>query len=111
MNKESILKNDLVLQSFAKEIKLFLCDNLKQLLLYGSRSRGDESDDSDYDCFLLVKDISRQLKKELHNISGKYLFKYNAIFSLLVVNEIEYNANSKNHPLYMSIKKEGLVIE
>lgn len=43
-------QNEQILKLFKQKMSSYLGDHLKQVILFGSRARGDNSIDSDYDC-------------------------------------------------------------
>lgn len=71
-------------------------NNIKSIILYGSRTRGDESKDSDYDCLIVVD-----------TITGDILYNYNCVLSAIVISQKSYFSNNYN-PFYQNIKKEGI---
>ena len=58
---ESSIKDD-ILEYFVREMRERLGAHLKQLILFGSRARGDETAEFDYDFLVVVNEVSR--KKE-----------------------------------------------
>ncbi|MCP5108753.1 MAG: nucleotidyltransferase domain-containing protein, partial [bacterium] len=53
---------DKVLSLFIDEMHSRLGGRLKDILLFGSRARGDYAADSDYDCLVIVDEASRELE-------------------------------------------------
>ncbi len=102
-----IASNDNPLNHFIQEIKQSLKEHLKHIILFGSRARGDNSSDSDYDCLIVVDNITPYIKDTVDEISGNTLYKYNAVFSAFVISEEKYLHQIYN-PLLINIRREGI---
>jgi|GEM_PF-5273010 predicted nucleotidyltransferase len=70
-----------LLNLFKKENKSRLKTRVKKIILFGSRARGDNAPDSDYDLILVINKLSPATKKSINEIEGEFLFNYNAVFS------------------------------
>ena len=103
------MQNNNLLNSFVKKLKKELDDNLKELILFGSRARGDNSPDSDYDCVAVLYDLSPYLTDIIDKISGEFLYEYNVVFSVFPVSESRRLKQIWN-PFFMNIEKEGIVL-
>ena len=102
-------EGDHVLECFLEEIHRRLGVHLKQVVLFGSRARGDHVDGSDYDCLLVVDRVSTEVKEMIDEVAGELLFQYNAVFSLFPVSEKEYRQQT-NDPFLRNIRHEGIVM-
>ena len=86
-------------------------DNSADVLLFGSRARGDYKEDSDWD--ILVLTDSRVDNKLKRNISDQlfYLELDNAIaISTIIVNKKTWTDKFKGYPLFFEVKKDGLYL-
>ena len=54
---ERYLRGDERLKALVSELRKRLGDQLRQVVLFGSRARGDHRPDSDYDCLAVVDDL------------------------------------------------------
>ena len=99
--------NNEPLNHFVQEIRQSLIENLKHIILFGSRARGDNSSDADYDCLIVVDNITPYIKDTVDEISGNTLYKYNAVFSAFVISEEKYH-NQIFNPLLINIRREGI---
>ncbi len=84
-------------------------DNLKKIILYGSRARGDHHEYSDYDILVLVKEFLPDWKNKVADIGGDLLFEYSLLFPMLVLSEPKFDADNYE-PLYRNIRKEGKLL-
>jgi predicted nucleotidyltransferase len=86
-------------------------DPTAHVILYGSRARGDEHQESDWDLLILVDsksdlDYERVFRHRLYEIE----LDLGEAFSVSVYNKNEWRLNHWMTPLYQNISKEGLRI-
>lgn len=103
-------KKDLVdklSQEFANSVRKKLGKHVKEIILFGSRARGDFTEGSDYD-FLIVLDQRRKAyEKILLEIGVDFLNKYNILIGDIIYDEKEWELRKK-FPLGLNIMKEGI---
>ena len=102
-------KNDKILNLFAEKMRAELDPHLKQLILFGSRARGDFTPDSDYDCLAVVDEDSPEIKAAISEIAGDFLYQHDALFSIFPILEEKYS-RKRFDPFLMNIRKEGVEI-
>ena len=86
-------------------------DNTSEVILYGSRARGDEHPDSDWDILILVSsksdlDYERVFRHSMYDIE----LELGEAISISVYNKNEWESNYWLTPLYQNVAKEGLRI-
>jgi uncharacterized protein len=86
-------------------------DPTADVILYGSRARGDEHPESDWDLLILVDsktdlDYERVFRHRLYEIE----LDLGEVSSVSVYNKNEWRLNHWMTPLYQNINKEGLRI-
>jgi predicted nucleotidyltransferase len=101
--------DDKVLNLFLQKIRAELGDQLKQVILFGSRARGDFTEESDYDCLVLVDRVSAAVEEAINELSGELLYEYNEVFSIFPVQEEKFQQDVYE-PLYMNVRREGLIL-
>lgn len=83
---------------------------IKKIILYGSKARGDFTEDSDIDLlFITKKSIDKREKYEFFDFLSELEFKYNVLASALFINEREFKEKEKAL-LFKNIKKEGITL-
>lgn len=102
-------RSDKILRLLSKALKEQLGSDLKQLILFGSRARGDNAPDSDYDCLAVVTEVSAVTLEVLDQVGGELLFSHDVVFSIVPISEARYGAE-KYHPLLMNIAQEGVIL-
>jgi predicted nucleotidyltransferase len=86
-------------------------DKEAQVLLFGSRARGDSENESDWDILVLTDKNS----DELNNLLIKeFLYQiempYHVVISAIVKNKHEWYDHYAVTPLFDSIQKEGILL-
>jgi uncharacterized protein len=94
------------IKTFVREI-----DPTADIILYGSRARGNENPDSDWDILILSNsktdlDYEKVFRHKLYEIE----LELNEAFSISVYNKNEWKSKYWMTPLYQNIAKEGLRI-
>lgn len=99
-------------QFFKDKLQRVYGDRLVAVILYGSCARGEESDESDIDLLVLLKDIG-DFWKEVHQISEiesqvHELLDYQVFISAIPVRAEDFY--QKQLPIFMNVKKEGIFV-
>ena len=94
------------IKTLVKEI-----DQDADIILYGSRARGDEHPDSDWDILILVNsktdlDYERIFRHRLYEIE----LEIGEAFSISVYNKNEWRSKYWMTPLFQNIASEGIRI-
>lgn len=86
-------------------------EHLKRLIVFGSRARGDATEDSDLDAVALVDERTFEIEKKLDDIVYQVMWDHNfkPIISLKIFAESQFNDALKNgFSFYRYIEKEGV---
>ena len=92
--------------------KILEIDKNAEVILFGSRARGDFHEESDWDFLVLLDEkgsVSRSKKSDLRNHLFDLQLDTLQCISLIVKNKEEWG-NYINTSLYRNIKKEGVFI-
>lgn len=103
MKRKTFLIAQLIKQNI-KEI-----DPKAQVVLYGSRARGNERPDSDWDLLLLTDypiDINRE--REFRNHLYDLEIETGEPFSLFAYSKADWETKQNITPFYKSVSKEGI---
>ncbi len=100
-------KDDWILNEFVEVTNKRFGKHLKDIILFGSRARGDYKTDSDYDCLLIFDDVISGFTDSIDDITADFLYRYNVAISAFLVSEAKYK-KQKFNPLYMNIRNDGI---
>lgn len=101
---------DKKLKNFIDQLRKRFGENLKKIVLFGSRARGDHSEESDYDLLLIFEKVTPEMKKYVDEIEDEMLFSQGALFSTFLFTPEELEER-EFEPFIMNATKEGLVYE
>ncbi|OIO74366.1 MAG: hypothetical protein AUJ85_05745 [Elusimicrobia bacterium CG1_02_37_114] len=89
-------------------LKKLYRDNLSRVILYGSKARGDASEDSDVDIMIILKNIvnKREEFEKVIKLSTEIDYKYETLISVVVTTEQEFLF--RNTPLLLNVRKEKI---
>ena len=84
-------------------------DPYAQVILFGSRARGDEKLDSDWDLLILTDypinlEKERQFRNHLYDLE----LETGEPFSLFAYSKMDWNTKQKVTPFYINVTKDGV---
>ncbi|HLP75129.1 MAG TPA: nucleotidyltransferase domain-containing protein [Bacteroidales bacterium] len=102
------MRTDAILDSITKTIHSK--DPSAQAYLFGSRARGDNRPDSDWDILILVNDqfVTNEIDDKFRNDLYKIEVESGQIISILIYPKDYWKNTLKITPLYKTIIKEGV---
>jgi predicted nucleotidyltransferase len=100
---------DPIVQEFAHRVRSALGSHLKELVLFGSRARGDARPDSDYDVLVVVDKRSTNLRNRVLDVEVDLLTRDGAHFASLFRSVDEWT-RSQGFPLARNIAREGVAL-
>ena len=82
---------------------------IEQVILYGSKARGDSVEESDIDILIVTEyPIPRETKYLISDIIYNNELKHDIIISAILVPQADYR--NKITPFLMNVRKEGILI-
>jgi predicted nucleotidyltransferase len=86
-------------------------DPKAQVIIFGSRARGDARKDSDWDILILTDyPVSTEIERSFRNNLFDIEIETGEVFSTFVYQKQIWNTKHKVTPLYRNIKREGVRI-
>lgn len=98
---------------FKKRLPSELEKHLKRLIVFGSRVRGEASEESDLDVIALVDEKTPEVEKKLEDIVYQVMWDHDfkPIISLKVFSESHfYSAFNRGFSFYHHVEKEGIAV-
>jgi predicted nucleotidyltransferase len=90
-----------------------LAEHVKQMIIFGSRARGDSTEDSDLDVLVLVDEKTAQIEQGLDDVAYQVMWDHDfrPIISLKVFAVSKYrDAVNKGFSFYKHIEMEGVAV-
>ena len=86
-------------------------DPKAQVIIFGSRARGDAKKDSDWDILILTDyPVTTEIERSFRNNLFDIEIETGEVFSSFVYQKQIWNTKHKVTPLYRNIKREGVRI-
>ena len=100
---------DPIVREFADRVRTDLGPHLKELILFGSRARGDARPDSDYDVLVVVDERTGRERESVLDVTADLFARYGALFGCLY-RSVEEWRRLEGFPLQMNIAREGVAL-
>ncbi len=101
-------------QNIIKKIrqKVNELDNSAEVILYGSRARGDNKNDSDWDILILLnrKNVDKDTEQAFRHHLFDLELEIGSPISVYVYSKHDWEGKYSVTPLFKSIKNEGILI-
>jgi len=94
---------------YANEVRRRLGHHVKQVVLFGSRARGDASDASDYDFVVVLDSKEKAFREQIIDVGVMMLNATDRLFAALVYGPDEWSA-IRSSPLGWNIQREGVLL-
>lgn len=98
-----------------KELVTGILEILKEdalsIILYGSVARGTDTEKSDVDIAVLIRQqIPRNTREQLDDFLGDLDLKYDKVFSVVDITENKFETWKNVIPFYQNVSREGIVL-
>ena len=99
--------NYMITNELVEELKNIFNDCLVSIILYGSVARGTETDESDVDIAIIIKDAKSQpVTDKLVDFTLDLDLKYDKVFSIIDIDYDEFLKWENVLPFYKNVKKD-----
>lgn len=99
-------------KDFSKELRAFSKKNIKQILLFGSKARGDFTKESDLDIFVLAEEVDSTLRRQTARIVNRLLLKYGILISPRLIPELRYSYQKRLQTGFIkNVERDGIRID
>jgi len=102
------VSSDVILQNITKAIHRQ--DPKAQAFLFGSRARGDNKPDSDWDILILINNqkVTSEIEDRFRDVLYNIELESGQIISTFIYPKSFWDNILKYSPLYKAVKKEGI---
>lgn len=86
-------------------------DSILAIILYGSVARNDNTDESDIDIVIIIKnEMDDATKEQFIHRSAELDLRYDRVFSIIDIQEENMEKWRNVLPFYQNIQKEGIIL-
>ncbi|MBN2440589.1 MAG: nucleotidyltransferase domain-containing protein [Spirochaetales bacterium] len=108
MNEDKLKK---ITEYLKDQLKIMLGNTLKEVILFGSYARGDNTTDSDVDFLIIIDGTNIKEKEELIlDVAVDLSIQYGVVISAFVKSLNSYLTEKSYKPFLKNIEKEGIRI-
>ena len=100
---------DEIVKTFTQSIRSRLPGSIHEIILFGSRARGDNGPNSDYDFLVIVNKKSQKLYDIIREIEIMVLNKFDLLSGSIICEKEEWEKNKK-FPVGRNIEREGVLV-
>ncbi|MBU2446194.1 MAG: nucleotidyltransferase domain-containing protein [Bacteroidetes bacterium] len=108
MNNNIIENKNLILLEYLKEKFKIKYPDFKVLYLFGSRARGDYSQDSDFDLVAIFDSVDKDKDFKIFGIISEAEYKFDTLIDIQILTEEEFKFNPF---FYEEVIKNGILYE
>ena len=84
---------------------------VKRLVVYGSRARGDAAEDSDFDIFIELAELTPQLRRQISDLAWEIGFGEGVVISTFVAtSRAIIDGPLAANPILKAIQAEGIAL-
>ncbi|MBQ0058967.1 MAG: nucleotidyltransferase domain-containing protein [Lachnospiraceae bacterium] len=99
------------LLNMSNDLKVVYGEYLVKIVLYGSYARGEQTDESDVDIAVILKDgNTEKMHDDMTDIVVDYELDQGVTLSVMPIELEQYKTWHKTLPFYKNLDKEGIVL-
>ncbi len=99
-----------VIEKLVPNLQKIFGSSMTSIILYGSIVRGTQTEDSDVDVAVIVKDYTEEMHEQMIDLTVDLDLDYGCVLSVLLIEEEQFEEWGNVLPFYVNIKKEGQVL-
>ena len=105
------MENERIFQQLIPEIVEIYGDLLVSVILYGSVARGTQTDESDIDIAVMLRNKeNNEMKERMTDIIVDLELEYNKVLSILRIDYEKFKVWEDTMPFYKNMKKDGVIL-
>ncbi len=100
-----------IISDLVQGLQNIFCNSIDQIILFGSVSRNEASDESDVDIAVILTEEMSEEEREKFIIWGTDMdLRYDRIFSIVDIDKEKMRQWGDILPFYRNIQREGIVL-
>lgn len=100
---------DHVAREFAERVRARLSGRVREVILFGSRARGESRADSDYDVVVVVDRRTPEVREAILQIEVDLMDRHGCLVSCLLRDTQQWEA-SQRQPIGINVAREGVFL-
>ena len=100
-------RTDPVLRDFLAATREAVGKDPVEVLLFGSRARGDHDPTSDYDLLIVYDEVTREMKRLIRHVRSLVGIRHTAVISTFAIGAIDVQTMSRE-PFVVNARREGV---
>jgi predicted nucleotidyltransferase len=97
--------------NFVQTIQANYLNQIDQVVLFGSKARGDDTPESDIDILVVLRDNDWRLCDAIRTLGARVSLKHDVLLSIRAVSPDKWTELARyQFPLYRAIQTEGIVL-
>lgn len=105
------MENGRLFQQLVPEIVKIYGDSLVSIILYGSAARGTQTEESDIDIAVMLRnEENADMKERMTDVAVDLELEHNTVLSIMRIDYEQFKIWEDTMPFYKNMKKEGIVL-
>ena len=104
-----MMRSDKVLKSFLNSVKKKFGSHLERIILFGSKARGKDTSESDYDLLFIFDEVTKEKLDFVEDLASEILYEQGKLISTFLLTE-EQLQEMRFEPFIMNVQKEGVLL-
>ena len=100
---------DSAAREYGRVLRSRIGPHLQDVILFGSRARGNADDESDYDILVVVDRCTEQIRETVLDIGVEMMNRHETLFAPLVYDKAQWK-HAQDFPLAWNIQDEGIAL-
>jgi predicted nucleotidyltransferase len=97
--------------NFVQAVQVNYPDQVEQVVLFGSKARGDATPESDIDVLVVLRDNDWRLRDAMRTLGARVSLEHDVLLSIRAVSADKWTELARyQFPLYRAIQAEGIVL-
>lgn len=106
-----VMNNKIIFEQLIPKMIEVYGDIVERIILYGSAARGTQTEESDIDILVILKDKENSfMKEQITDILVDFELEYNKVLSVVKIDYEKFTLWENTMPFYKNIKREGIIL-
>ena len=99
------------LDAYRQALRERFPDLIEDIIIFGSKARGDAGPDSDVDVLIILQEGEREIKKAVRRLGHELSVLSDAVPSIMVYTKVEWMERGQSgSPFYRAVMRDGVQV-